>query len=498
MLNQRLSQKQTQKLSPQQIQLMKLLQVPTLSLELRIKQELEENPALEEVRVDDAQATQVSLDNTDSNSPDNNDDQDNEGFDEYDMSGYIDDDDGTPGYKLHDPNYGSSEENKSIPRAMDVTFHEYLMEQLGMVSLKDQAYIAARQIIGSIDEDGYLRRSLDSISDDLAFKQSTIIEVAELEYMLHIIQSFDPPGVGARSLQECLIIQLRRRHPEENHYVKLAITILENHFEEFTKKHYDKLCRQLHINDEDLKCAVDEILKLNPKPGNAYSSNSSTINPETYIVPDFIVSNINDELVLTLNSRNTPELRISDTYREMLREYSRSKNKKKDHQQNETILFIKQKIDSAKWFIDAIKQRQATMLKTMEAILSYQHDYFITGDEMQLRPMILKDVADITGLDISTISRVSNSKFVQTEFGTFSLKSFFSEAMQTDSGEEVSNREIKKILTDLIGNESKKRPLSDQKITEELVKRGYNIARRTVAKYREHLDIPVARLRKKL
>jgi len=498
MLNQRLVQKQIQKLSPQQIQTMKLLQVPTLLLEARIKQELEENPALEEVRLDDAQATQVSLDHTEPNSSDSNNEQNEDGFDEYDLSGYYDDDDRTPGYKLNDPNYGSSEENRTIPKAFDVTFHEYLMQQLGMVSISEPSYLIAKQVIGSLDDDGYLRRSLNSISDDLAFKQNIMVEVPELETLLHIIQSFDPPGVGARSLQECLMIQLKRRHPEENYSVKLAITILEDHFEEFTKKHYEKLCRQLHINMEDLRGAVDEILKLNPRPGNAYSPNNTTINPETYIVPDFIVTNVNDELLLTLNSRNTPELRISDTYKEMLKEYSRSKNKKKDVQKSEAILFIKQKIDSAKWFIDAIKQRQTTMLKTMEAILSYQHDYFITGDETQLRPMILKDVADITNLDISTISRVSNSKFVQTEFGTFSLKSFFSEAMQTDSGEEVSNREIKKILSDLIGQENKKRPLSDQKITEELVKRGYNIARRTVAKYREHLDIPVARLRKKI
>lgn len=496
MLKQRLSQKQTQKLSPQQIQFMKLLQVPTSSLDVRIQVELQENPALEELRQDEEDGFQVSLDTDGNPESSNNDDRENEEFDELDLSAYTDGDDGVASYKLQDPNYGSSEEQKTLPIAFTTTFHEYLMEQLGMVSLDEREYLVATQIIGSIDDDGYLRRSLDSICNDLMFTQNLSVSLDRLEQMLQIIQNFDPAGVGARSLQECLVIQLKRRHPEQNKNVQLAIAILEGYFDEFSKKHYDKLCRHLHIDDEDLKCAIEEITKLNPRPANAYSSGSSTTNPETYIVPDFIISNINDELVLSLNSKNMPELRVSDAYKDMLKEYIRTK--RKDPKQREAILFIKQKIDSAKWFIDAIKQRQTTMLKTMEAILTYQHDYFLSGDEMQLRPMILKDVADITGLDISTISRVSNSKFVQTEFGTFKLKSFFSESLQTDSGEEVSTREVKKILTDLVGNESKRRPLSDQKLTEELVKRGYNIARRTVAKYREQLDIPVARLRKEL
>ena len=496
MLKQRLAQKQLQKLSPQQIQLMKLLQIPTVSLEQRIKEELEENPALEEMRFEDEESYQVSLNGDGASGADGGDERNDEEFDEVDLSGYSDGEDGIASYKLQDPNYGGSDEPKTLPIAFTTTFHEYLMEQLGMVSLDDRQFRAASQIIGSIDEDGYLRRNLESISNDLIFTQNMAVSPEELEELLLVVQGFDPPGVAARNLQECLIIQLLRRNPEENKPVQLAITILENHFDEFSKKHYDKLCKHLHISDDDLKNAVDEILKLNPKPANAYTSGNNKTNPETYIVPDFIVINENDELTLKLNSRNTPELRVSDTYRDMLREYVRAK--KKDPRQREAILFIKQKIDAAKWFIDAIKQRLSTMLKTMEAILTYQHDYFVTGDEMQLRPMILKDVADITGLDISTVSRVSNSKFVQTEFGTFKLKSFFSEALQTDSGEEVSTREVKRILTDLIGNESKKRPLSDQKLTEELVKRGYNIARRTVAKYREQLDIPVARLRKQL
>lgn len=495
MLNQRQLQKQTQKLSPQQIKLMKMLQVPTLALESQIKQELEENPALELVG-EDFMANQLSLNDSDSSSNDTQEERDREEFDEVDVSGYIDNDDDMPSYQFHDASYGNADEPRTIPRAFEKTFHEYLMEQLGMHTLTEREYLIANQLVGTIDEDGYLRRSLESIANDLYFETNMPFTLLELEDKLLIIQQFDPPGVGARTLQECLLIQLKRKNPDKDLHVKLALTILQNHFEEFTRKHYDKLCRLLQITDEDLKGVIGEIIKLNPKPGNAYSPGGNSISPENYIVPDFLVSADDDQLILTLNARNAPELRVSEAYAGMLRDYK--KNKKKDRYAKEAVLFIKQKIDSAKWFIDAIKQRQQTMLKTMEAILTYQHEYFLTGDSSKLRPMILKDVADITGLDISTVSRVSNSKYVQTDFGTFLLKSFFSESLSTASGEEVSTKEVKNILTEMIENENKKKPLSDDKLTEELKNRGYEIARRTVAKYREQLDIPVARLRKKL
>jgi RNA polymerase sigma-54 factor len=500
MLQQNLSQKLLQKLSPQQIQLMKLLQIPTVSLEERIKEEMEVNPALEDGAYE--------IGNNDpfsdfGSSPIKDDDSDYEGgessdtttsSDDMDFSDYLMDDD-TASYKLRDDNYDNSDDDsKSMPIPVLVTFHESLMQQLGMLKLSERSYKIIAQIIGSIDDDGYLRRDLESIVDDLAFGQNTLTDSGEIKNLLAIVQSFDPPGVGARDLQECLLIQLRRKkYGQDSRSVSIAEMILENCFDEFAKKHYDKLLRTLGLTDADLKDAIQEVLKLNPKPGSTYSA---ALEPENYIIPDFIILNNSGELQLSLNSKNAPDLRISDTYRDMMREYSRTKVKTR--QQKEALMFIKQKIDSAKWFIDAIKQRQATMLRTMSAMLSYQHDYFLTGDETRLKPMILKDIADVTGLDISTVSRVANSKYVQTEFGTFKLKSFFSESLQTDSGEEVSTREVKKILSDFMEKENKRKPLSDQKLTEMLMDKGYNIARRTVAKYREQLGVPVARLRKKL
>jgi RNA polymerase sigma-54 factor len=497
MLNQNLSQKLLQKLSPQQIQLMKLLQVPTAQLEQRIKEELEINPALEEPgTLDDgdyeesADDIQSSLDKEDEK-PVEEDGVEKDSLQEIDFSDYYDDDE-IASYKLKDNNYPDPDEERTLPVAMQNTFHEFLETQLGLLALDDREHKIADQIIGSIDDDGYLRRELDAICDDMAFAQNVMTDEDEVERILLQVQTFDPPGVGARDLQECLLIQLRR-HETQDENVALAVQIITDQFEPFTKKHYEKLERALSITEDQLKSAIDVIIKLNPKPGSAYGGSS---NNEQYLTPDFFITNTNGELQLTLNSRNAPELKISRSFKEMLQTYDQSKTKTKE--QKDAVLFIKQKIDSAKWFIDAIQQRQQTLMKTMRTILEYQYDFFLTGDETTLRPMILKDIAERTSLDISTVSRVANSKYVQTEFGTFPLKYFFSESLQTDSGEEVSTREVKSILNDLISKESKKRPLSDQKLMEYLNKKGYNIARRTVAKYREQLNISVARLRKEL
>ncbi len=492
MLKQNLSQKQLQKLSPQQIQLMKLLQVPTASLEQRIKEELEANPALDE---GENATPDEKFDLTGESTADDE-------FDEYegdqndvDLSEYLGNEYEQPDYKTKDTNYSDNEDKVSIPIPVIDTFQDFLDQQLGMVILDDADQEIAQQLIGSIDEDGYLRRPLDSIIDDLAFTQNIETTTDKLESLLKVIQTFEPTGVGARSLQECLLIQIdsKLKQDAKNETLLLARKTLFKHFESFSKKHYEKLHRQLGLSSEELKVVVDEILKLNPKPGSAFSSKSKN---DQYIIPDFIVVNEDGRLELSLNSRNAPDLKINNSYMNMIKDFNKSK--KKDKRQKDTMMFIKQKIDSAKWFIDAIKQRQQTMLKTMGTILRYQYDYFLTGDEIKLKPMILKDIAELTHLDISTISRVSNSKYVQTEFGTFKLKDFFSESLTTDSGEEVSTREVKKILSNQISNEDKRKPLSDQKLTEALKEKGYNIARRTVAKYREQLNIPVARLRKEL
>jgi RNA polymerase sigma-54 factor len=514
MLKQSLNQRMLQKLSPQQIQLMKLLQIPTATLDQRIKEELEANPALDEgEEPDENEIFGTSSEEEDSNksSDDNFDVPDGDEVpvreDEFELDDYLNEymEDDPNSYKLKVNNYSADEEDKTIPIAVDDTFHEYLEQQLGMLNLEDEREILiAQQIIGSIDDDGYLRREPISIIDDLVFSQNIITNEAEIERLLKKIQKFDPPGIGSRDLRECLLVQLDTKMDQEKGELsisqltrlRLGYNIIEDYFNEFSKKHYQKLQRYLNISEEQLKDAIDEILKLNPKPASGYSSNSRTIH---YIVPDFTIVNRDGELDLTLNSRNAPDLRVNDQYKDMLKTYKDNKKSrgivKKD---KEAIVFIKQKIDSAKWFIDAIRQRQQTMYKTMYSIMQYQYEYFRTGDQKTLKPMILKDIADITGLDISTISRVANSKFVQTEFGTKRLKDFFSESLQTNNGEEVSTLEVKKILTDIIEEENKRKPFSDEKLKNILRDKGYNIARRTVAKYREQLNIPVARLRKEL
>jgi RNA polymerase sigma-54 factor len=494
-LSQSLQQKLLQKLSPQQIQLMKLLQVPTANLEERIKEELEENPALEVAEENHEDG--LTEDSKDEFETPETDEFEAEGseeeYDNIDISDYVSEfDDDVSDYKLRDENYPEMDEQKTMPHRVETSFHELLLDQLGMLSLDERTRRIAEQIAGSIDDDGYLRRETTSIVDDLAFRQNIDSSEKEVEELIKKIQQFDPPGVAARDLQECLLIQLHRKKTNGKS-VEMAIEVLTQYFEEFTKKHYDKIQRGLNLEDEDFREVIKQIIKLNPKPGgNVGGANKA----ESYVVPDFFIFNNNGNLELTLNSRNAPDLRISEGYREMLRDYD--KGSKKDKRQKEAVLFIKQKIDAAKWFIDAIKQRQQTLYNTMHTIMDYQHEFFMTGDETVLKPMILKDIAERTGLDISTISRVANSKFVQTEFGTYRLKFFFSESLSTDSGEEVSTREVKKILSNMIEGESKKKPLSDERLTELLQEKGYNIARRTVAKYREQLNIPVARLRKEL
>jgi len=494
-LSQNLQQKLLQKLSPQQIQLMKLLQVPTANLEERIKEEMEENPALEqeEENHDDYEEAKDEFTETAEENFDEPDGSEND-YDNIDISEYVKEgDDDIADYKMRDDNYGSDDDDKkTIPFKTETSFYETLLDQLGLLKLDEKEQKVAEQIVGSIDEDGYLRRETSAIVDDLAFRQNVMTTEEEVESLIKRIQHFDPPGVAARDLQECLLLQLNRLQ-DEGKNVTVAIKAISKYFDEFTKKHYEKIQRGLDLNDEQLKEVMQQIIRLNPKPGG----NVGEINKaESYVVPDFFIMNNGGKLELTLNSRNAPELRISEGYRDMLKEYDRGT--KKDKRQKEAVLFIKQKIDSAKWFIDAIKQRQHTLLDTMTAIMNHQHDFFLTGDQTTLRPMILKDIAEKTGLDISTVSRVANSKFVQTEFGTYRLKFFFSESLSTESGEEVSTREVKKILSDLIEAENKKKPLSDEHLTEMLQQKGYNIARRTVAKYREQLNIPVARLRKEL
>ena len=492
-LSQGLYQKQLQKLSPQQIQLMKLLQIPTAQLEDRIKEELEENPALEASQEDEKDEFENA--NDEFENPDDEFDVDGSAdeYDNIDISEYVHDgDDDIADYRMRDENYPDSDENKTIPHKVETGFNELMLEQLGQLNLTDHQRKVAEQIIGNLDDDGYLRREFGAIVNDLAFRQNIQTTDEEVAALVVQIQQFDPPGVCARDLQECLLLQLERKQ-EQGDEVEMAIRVLTKYFDEFTKKHYEKIQRGLNIDDEQLRQIINQIIKLNPKPGGHVGDSGKS---ESYVIPDFFVVNNAGKLEVTLNSRNAPDLRISEGYRDMLKDYDRGT--KKDKRQKEAVLFIKQKIDSAKWFIDAIKQRQHTLLSTMEAIVEYQENFFLTGDDTELRPMILKDIAEKTSLDISTVSRVANSKFVQTEFGTYRLKFFFSESLQTDSGEEVSTREVKKILSDLIEGESKKSPLSDERLTELLQEKGYNIARRTVAKYREQLNIPVARLRKEL
>lgn len=474
-----LTQSLSQKLSPQQIQFIKLLQVPTAELDARIEEELEVNPALEE-------------------GPDKEDDFENpaDDFEEYDNSenegieDYLQDD--YSGYKMQGDGRNPDEEEREMPLSVGSTLHEQLVTQLGYLRLDERETLIGKQLIGSIDSDGYIRRELEAIVNDLIFSQNIDTDVEELESILFKIQNFDPPGIAARNLQECLLLQLERKD-EDTPNLEIAKQIIDKCFTEFSKKHYDKIAKRLNLkNEEDLKEAISLITKLNPKPGGA----GEDIARAQYLIPDFMLHNNNGKLELSLNSKNAPMLKVSRSYADMLHAYDKSN--KKDKQLKETVTFIKQKLDSAKWFIDAIKQRQNTLLNTMQAIIDFQYDYFLEGDESKLRPMILKDIADRINMDISTVSRVANSKSIQTEFGIFPLKYFFSEGISTDSGEDVSSREVKHKLKEFIDNEDKAKPLSDDKLEKLLRGEGYNIARRTVAKYREQLNIPVARLRKQL
>ena len=492
-LSQSLQQKLLQKLSPQQIQLMKLLQVPTANLEERIKEELEENPALEQSEEGhDDEFNEEAKEEFESNDDEPMDGSEDE-YENIDISEYVNESDDEVGdYRMKDDNYPEMDDKKVMPIKNEASFYDMLINQLGMLDFDERKFKVAEQIVGSLDDDGYLRRELSSIVDDLAFRQNVMTDEKEIAEIIKQIQQFDPPGIGARDLKECLLLQLERKVNEEKS-VTLAIKVLSKYFEEFTKKHYDKIQRGLELSDEQLRDVINQIIKLNPKPGG----NIGEINKaETYIIPDFFILNNAGNLELTLNSKNAPDLRISEGYRDMLKDYDRGA--KKDKRQKEAVMFIKQKIDSAKWFIEMIQQRQATLYNTMHAIMKHQEEFFTTGDETEMNPMILKDIAEVTGQDISTVSRVANSKFVQTEFGTYRLKFFFSESLSTDSGEEVSTREVKKILSNMIEAEDKLKPLADETLTDMLNEKGYNIARRTVAKYREQLNIPVARLRKEL
>lgn len=487
MLKQRLQQKLLQKLSPQQIQLIKLLEVPTIQLEQRIKKELEENPILEEGRENDPDYDgDDQLDTPSENEKD-----------EFSLEDYMQDDD-IPNYRLQSRNYSKDEERTAeIPFTVGISFRESLADQLGLRGLTEEEKALGHYILGNIDDDGYLRRDLENIVDDLAFSMNIQTTEEELYKILKVIQEFDPVGVGARNLQECLLIQIDRiiQSGRTNESICLARKIVQHYFDEFTRKHYDKIQSRLGMDDEALKAAIAEIIRLNPKPGGGYSDPMAKTT--AHITPDFILEEVDGVLELSLNSRNAPDLRINQTYANMLLSYN-NERKKQSKDYKEAAAFVRQKVDSAKWFIDAIQQRQHTLILTMNAIMEFQRAYFETGDETFLKPMILKDIAEKTNLDISTISRVANSKYIQTYFGIFPLKYFFSEGLQTDSGEEVSTREIKKILEECISAEDKKKPLTDDRLALILKEKGYLIARRTVAKYREQLNLPVARLRKEL
>lgn len=489
MLKQELYLKLQQKLSPQQIQLMKLVQLPTIAFEQRIKQELEENPALEEGNeyTEDDFAEDSDTWEEGEYEGESNIDTSDINIDEY-LS-----DDEIPNYKTYTNNYSDDDEDRSVPYAQGVSFIDFLESQLYTFRLDEEEYQIAEFIIGNIDDDGYIRRDLQAIVDDLAFTQNIYTDKAEVEQLLrNYIQKLDPIGVGARDLQECLLIQLENKHPQTE-TTELATQLISKSFEAFTKKHYTRLMQKHDVTEEQLKDAISEIEKLNPKPGKSFSGNTKEVE---HITPDFTIRIIEGDLELTINGRNVPELRISNSYAEMLDTYKHTE--KKSNEQKEAVLFVKQKLDAAKWFIDAITQRRNTLLITMQAIMEFQQEYFLTGDETKIKPMILKDIADLIGMDISTVSRVANSKYVNTPYGTFLIKDLFSESLTNEDGEEVSTREIKRILQDVIGEEDKKKPLTDEKLTEILKEKGYPIARRTIAKYREQLNIPVARLRKEI
>ena len=469
---------------------MKLLQIPVANLEQRIKEEIQENPALEEGN-EDSDEEYKTEEEEEAATNDDDDEELGEREDDISLDEYMDDDE-IPDYKTSVNNTSPDDERREVPLITQGNFQDHLHSQLYLLEFSDREHHIAKQLIGSIDDDGYLRRDLAAIVDDLAFSQNIQATVEQLEKILNAIQSLDPPGIGARSLQECLLLQLERKDRSRDS-IALARKILKNYFEEFSRKHYEKIGREMNISDEVLKAGINEILKLNPRPGNTMNQGQRSVE---HVIPDFIITNNDGVLELTLNARNAPELRVSRDYKEMLQHYS--KDKKNAKANRDAIQFVKQKLDSAKWFIDAIKQRQHTLYQTMHTIMEYQYEYFQEGDIRKLKKMVLRDIAEKIGMDISTVSRVANSKYVQTPFGTFLLKSFFSEGLQTESGEEVSSKEVKQILSDCIGAEDKRKPLTDDALTKILNEKGYNIARRTVAKYREMLDIPVARLRKEL
>lgn len=476
-----LQQKLLQKLSPQQIQLMKLLQLPTVALEQRVKEELESNPALDEGKEESADDFEDTYEEKEESKDE---------LEEFDFSDYLDDD--TPDYKYQISNKGKDDDEKDIPYSGGSTFHERVQQQISLQNLSEKEEEIAQHIVGSLDDSGYLRRDLTSIEDDLAFRHNIMATQEEIEKVLKVVQQLDPPGIGARDLQECLQIQLKQKKPF-NEAQELANHILADFFDEFTKKHYSKIIKRLEVSDEELKNGIDEILKLNPKPGNSMNTSGKTVQ---VVVPDFTLMINDGELEITLNGRNAPQLRVSNEYKGMIDHYKKSKEHNKA--EKEAMTFVKQKLDSAKWFIDAIRQRQNTLINTMTAIAEYQKEYFLEGDETKLKPMILKDIAERINMDISTVSRVVNSKYVTTPYGTFLLKSFFSESISTEDGEEVSTREVKRILQDIIDAENKKKPHTDETLSKMLKEKKYNVARRTIAKYREQLNIPVARLRKEL
>jgi len=491
MLKQFLNLKLSQKLSPQQIQLMKLIQLPTQAFEQRLLEEMNENPALESGSDEEEIYDKDEFDNDDANDEfDDYDDNDSEDTSDINIDEYLSSDE-TPDYKTQANNYSDDDEERESPLVAPISFHQDLINQLNTFMLNDEEREIAEFLVGSIDDMGYIRRSIQDLVDDMAFTQGIYTDEKTVERMLHIIHELEPSGVGARDLQECLLLQLKHKTPTE--YVALAMDIIENQFDAFTKKHYDKLLQKYAVSNEQLKTAIHEIEKLNPKPGGSFTGSNKITE---HVVPDFAIRIVDDELVLTLNGRNAPSLHVSKDYQEMMQTYKSSRDK--SNAQKDAVQFIKQKLDSAKWFIDAIKQRQETLYVTMNAIMHYQQEYFLEGDETKLKPMILKDIADLVGLDISTISRVANSKYVETPYGTKLIKEFFSEAMKNDQGEDVSTLEIKKILQNVIEDEDKQKPLPDDQLAEILLEKGYPIARRTIAKYREQLDIPVARMRKKM
>ena len=488
MLKQFLNLKISQKLSPQQIQLMKLIQLPTQAFEQRLLEEMNENPALESGKEED----NYEKDEFDTEQYDDYDDSEADRVEAEDINidEYLNSDD-TPDYKTQANNYSDDDETKETPFAATISFHQDLINQLNTFILNDEERDIAEFLVGSIDDMGYIRRTVSDLVDDMAFTQGLYTTEKQVEAILHIIHELEPTGVGARDLQECLLLQLKHKTPTES--VDLATAIIEQQFDSFVRKHYDKLIQKFNISNEQLRNAIHEIERLNPKPGGSFSGNNKITEN---VVPDFTIRIVDGELELTLNGRNAPSLHVSKDYQEMMQTYKESKDK--SHSQKDAVQFIKQKLDSAKWFIDAIKQRQDTLFVTMNAIMHYQKDYLLDGDETRLKPMILKDIADMVGLDISTVSRVANSKYVETPYGTKLIKEFFSEAMKNDQGEEVSTIEIKRILQNTIEEEDKKNPLPDDLLAEILKEKGYPIARRTIAKYREQLEIPVARMRKKL